>query len=297
MDHEPTTPSDLTSTTGGSSPLGAAFEPAGPTAAVAQSGAGFRNGSEPEHGSAHPFEHATDAQMIERRVRTATPLVTPTPGPGASSTLRREVLYALRTGGPASPDQVADRVGASRTGVLQQLRTLESAGLVTRSLSRHGVGRPRHVYDLTPAAQDLFPANYGALAQSFLTAIRTIGGEALIRDVFEARRQQLKTRIANRLAERLPAGASLWEKVREVAIYEDETGYLGRATRDADGTIRLSEHNCAISGVSGPYPIACEEELELFGEVLGARVTRECHIASGGRSCTYRVEPRDELDG
>lgn len=259
----------------------------GPTAvpAAVPVGTGLNNGPTP------PFEHGTDAQMIERRVRTVTPLITPTPGPGASSTLRREVLYALRTGGPAAPDQIAERVGASRTGVLQQLRTLESAGLVTRNLSRHGVGRPRHVYDLTAAAQELFPANYGALAQSILTAVRSVGGEKLIRDVFEARRHQLKTRIRNRLAERLPAGASLWERVREVAIYEDETGYLGRATRDPDGTIWLSEHNCAISGVSGPYPIACQEELELFCDVLGAKVTRECHIPSGDRSCRYRVEP------
>ena len=267
----------------------AATQPGADAAAAGTSS----SGNDPYHHPSHPFEHATDAQMIERRVRTVTPLVASTPGPGASSTLRREVLYALRTGGPASPDQVADSVGASRTGVLQQLRTLESAGLVSRTLSRHGVGRPRHVYDLTPAAQELFPANYGALAQSILTAIRSIGGDALIHEVFEARRQQLKTRIGGRLAERLPSGASLWERVREMAAYEDETGYLGRATRDADGTIRLSEHNCAISGVSGPYPIACDEELQLFSDVLGARVTRECHIPSGGRSCTYRVEPRD----
>ena len=247
-----------------------------------------------ELGPASPFEHGTDAQIIERRVRTATPLATSSPGPGASSTLRREVLYTLRTGGPAAPDQVADRVGASRTGVLQQLRTLETAGLVSRSLSRHGVGRPRHVYDLTAAAQDLFPANYGALAQSVLTAIRSIGGESLIRDVFEARRVHLKLRITQRLADRLPNDATLWERVREVASYQDETGYLGRAVRDPDGTIRLCEHNCAISGVSVPYPIACEEELALFGDVLGAKITRECHIASGGRSCTYRVEPLDK---
>ena len=245
-----------------------------------------------ELGPASPFEHGTDAQIIER-VRTATPLAASSPAPGATSTLRREVLYALRTGGPAAPDQVADRVGASRTGVLQQLRTLESAGLVSRSLSRHGVGRPRHLYDLTPAAQDLFPANYGALAQSMLTAVRSIGGDSLIRDVFEARRAQLKSRITQRLAERLPHNATLWERVREVASYQDETGYLGRAVRDPDGTIRLREHNCAISGVSVPYPIACEEELALFGDVLGATVTRECHIASGGRSCTYLVEPLD----
>jgi predicted ArsR family transcriptional regulator len=240
-----------------------------------------------------PFEHGTDAEMIERRVRTANPLVTPSPGPGASSTLRRDVLYALRTGGPAAPDQVADRVGASRTGVLQQLRTLETAGLVTRRLSRHGVGRPRHVYDLTPSAQELFPANYGALTQSVLTAIRTVGGEKLIEDVFEARHQMLRARIKHRIEERLPSDATLWERVREVASYEDETGYLGRATREADGTIRLHEHNCAIYGVSGMYPIACAKELALLGEVLDAKVTRECHIAAGGRSCTYRVEPRD----
>ncbi len=268
---------DPAATTPPSAPNGAPTGPTSATVSAAFAGA--------------PFEHGTDADMIQRRVRTATPLVTPSPGPGASSTLRRDVLYALRTGGPASPDQVADRVGASRTGVLQQLRTLETAGLVTRSLSRHGVGRPRHVYDLTPAAQELFPANYGALTQSVLTAIRTVGGDKLIEDVFEARRQMLRARIEHRIEQRLPANATLWERVKEVASYQDETGYLGRATRDADGTIRLSEHNCAIYGVSGTYQIACAAELQLFGEVLDANVTRECHIAAGGRSCTYRIEP------
>jgi predicted ArsR family transcriptional regulator len=240
-----------------------------------------------------PFEHGTDAELIERRVRTANPLMTASPGPGASSTLRREVLYALRTGGPASPDQVAERVGASRTGVLQQLRTLESAGLVSRSLSRHGVGRPRHVYDLTPGAQELFPANYGALTQSVLAAVHTVGGDELIAQVFEARREMLRARVLRRF-EKLPPNASLWEKAKEVARYQDETGYLGRAMLEPDGTVHLSEHNCAIFAVSGMYPIACEAELQLIAEVLGAKVTRECHILTGARSCTYRIEPIED---
>jgi predicted ArsR family transcriptional regulator len=101
----------------------------------------------------------------------------------------------------------------------------------------------------------------------------------------------LRARIEHRIEQRLPANATLWERVKEVASYQDETGYLGRATRDADGTIRLNEHNCAIYGVSGTYQIACAAELQLFGEVLDANVTRECHIAAGGRSCTYRIEP------
>ncbi len=45
--------------------------------------------------------------------------------------------------------------------------------------------------------------------------------------------------------------------------------------------------------LSGSYQIACEAELKLFTEVLDARVTRECHLLSGGRSCSYRIEATD----
>src|SRR5438270_13944963 len=95
--------------------------------------------------------------------------------PGGASGLRRDILVRLRHDGPSSPDQLADRLGASRTGVLQQLRALESALLVARQTVRHGVGRPRHVYDVTSDAQDLFPSNYDALAAGLLAAIGAVG--------------------------------------------------------------------------------------------------------------------------
>ncbi|HSS36862.1 MAG TPA: hypothetical protein VLR93_11360, partial [Patescibacteria group bacterium] len=41
-----------------------------------------------------------------------------------SPTLRRDIVVLLRQLGPSSPDQLAARLGASRTGVLQQLRAL-----------------------------------------------------------------------------------------------------------------------------------------------------------------------------
>src|SRR6266567_1809752 len=105
---------------------------------------------------------------------------------GGPSTLRRELLLRLRLDGPSSPDQLAERLGASRTGVLQQLRALEAAHLVTRQTVRHGVGRPRHLYDVTPDAQDLFPTNYEGLASGLVAAVRAIGGEDLLDELFEA---------------------------------------------------------------------------------------------------------------
>jgi predicted ArsR family transcriptional regulator len=208
---------------------------------------------------------------------------------GGPSSLRRDLLLRLRLDGPSSPDQLAMRLGASRTGVLQQLRALESAQLVSRQTVRHGVGRPRHLYDVTPDAQDLFPTNYDALASGLMAAIEAVGGDDLIDQVFDARRRQLGARVRERMAARVAPDASLMDRVRELAVIQADQGYLAEAILDPDGTIRLREHNCAIFHVAQGSPAACRAELELFTDVLGADVVRDQHIASGDRCCSYRI--------
>jgi predicted ArsR family transcriptional regulator len=213
-------------------------------------------------------------------------------GPSASkgpSSLRRDLLLRLRLDGPSSPDQLAERIGASRTGVLQQLRALEAARLVSRQTVRHGVGRPRHLYDVTAEAQDLFPSNYDALASGLLAAIEAVGGDDLLDQVFAARRRQLGDRVREQMAERVAPDAPLLDRVRELAVIQADQGYLADATLGADGTIRLREHNCAIYHIAAGTPAACQAELELFTEILGAEVVREQHIASGDRCCSYRI--------
>ena len=213
------------------------------------------------------------------------------PGNGIS-TLRRDILLRLRLNGPSSPDQLAASLGASRTGVLQQLRALQESNLVTRQIVRHGVGRPRHLYDITVDAQGLFPQNYDGLAAGLLAAIGTIGGDDLLDQVFAARRRQLGVRVRDELAERLPDGATLFDRVRELAVIQATNGYLADSTMGPDGAIRLEEHNCAIFEVAASSPAACRAELELFREVLDADVVRERHIASGDRCCSYRISER-----
>jgi predicted ArsR family transcriptional regulator len=211
--------------------------------------------------------------------------VTPPP------TLRREILIHLRQAGPTSPDGLATALGASRTGVLQQLYALEEAGLVSHAAEKHGVGRPRHVYDVTADAQGLFPADYGGFASGLVKAIEAVGGEDLVEQVFAARRRQVGDRIRRRMAERLPEGASVAQRVRFLADLQDEAGYLAEAIVADDGVLRLREHNCAIDKIARRTTVVCDAELELFRELLGPGVERESHIASGDRCCSYVVTP------
>jgi predicted ArsR family transcriptional regulator len=209
---------------------------------------------------------------------------------GASSgALRREILIRLRRDGPATPDQLAASIGASRTGVLQQLRALEATHFVRRETIRHGVGRPRHLYDITDDAQELFPTNYDGLAAGLLAAIDAVGGPALIEQIFQARRRQAGERVRRQLEERTEPGGCLFDRVSALATIQDEQGYLATAVLEPDGTIRLREHNCAILDVARGQRSACQAEIELFRDVLGAEVVRETHIVSGDRSCSYRI--------
>jgi predicted ArsR family transcriptional regulator len=210
----------------------------------------------------------------------------PSPSPSA---LRHEILVHLRQAGPTSPDSLAQATGASRTGILQQLYALEEAGLVSHAAEKHGVGRPRHVYDVTAEAQGLFPTDYGGFASGLVKAIEAVGGQDLVEQVFAARRRQIGERTRRHMAERVADGAPLRERVRALAELQDEAGYLADALVADDGTLRLREHNCAIDKIARRTAAPCDAELAMFREVLGADVVRESHIAAGDRCCTYRV--------
>lgn len=234
--------------------------------------------------------------MSERVLPAVTPASSSRPPAAAAttpSTLRREILVHLRRNGPTSPDGLAAALAASRTGVLQQLHALESANLVQHVLERHGVGRPRHLYDVTADAQDLFPEDYDGLASGLLTAIASIGGDELIEQVFAARRRQIGDRVRREMDDILPPGATLTERVMLLAAIQDRAGYLADA-RPEEGGLRLVERNCAIHHVAQNQPAACAAELALFSEVLDADVVRESHIASGERCCSYKISARPD---
>src|SRR4029079_12911620 len=182
--------------------------------------------------SLRAMDPATDQAASRPEAPPASALAAATP-----RALRREILDHLRRDGPASPDQLALAIGASRTGVLQQLRALEATHFVRRETVRHGVGRPRHLYDVTPDAPELFPSNYDGLATGLLAAIGAVGGDALVEQVFQARRRQIGVRGRRELDARGRRDPPLVDRVRALAVLQDEQGYLADAVIDDDGTI------------------------------------------------------------
>jgi predicted ArsR family transcriptional regulator len=189
--------------------------------------------------------------------------------------------------GPLAPGSIAAHLGLSRTAVVRQLATLGRAGLVTRRAVPHGVGRPRHLYDVTPGARRLLPDGFERLARSITEAARDVGGQELLERIFAARRRRLAAEIGARFAAEGLGSADLAARASALARIQDELGYVAEVV-DERG-LRLRQHACPILSIAETTPAACDAELRLFGEVLGADVERETHLASGGRVCTYRI--------
>jgi DeoR family transcriptional regulator, suf operon transcriptional repressor len=199
---------------------------------------------------------------------------------------RRGILMALKKQGRVRAEDLAAQLGITTSAVRQHLSGLLGDGLVAFEEIRSGPGRPKHVYRLTPAAEELFPKTYSDLTNELLDYAGS-SQPGLVDDLFEMRRQ----RRAEDARERL-AGKDFDGRVEELARILDEDGYLAEAERLDDGSWRIIEHNCAILGVASRFGQACSSEIGFLRDVMpDAQIERTHHMIGGAHMCAYAVKP------
>jgi DeoR family suf operon transcriptional repressor len=204
-------------------------------------------------------------------------------------TTRRAILNLLKRQGPLDASEVAAALALTPAAIRQQLARLEDDGLLEHTDAVPAGakrGRPRHVYELTSAAEALYPKRYGDLTTELLGYLGGPGASQ-VDELFEQRRQR-------RVADARPRTADLPfdEQVAALTAVLDEDGYLAEAERLPDGSWRITEHNCAILTVAHGFSQACTSELSFIREALpGAEVRRVAHLMDGAHVCAYVVSP------
>ena len=196
-----------------------------------------------------------------------------------------QVLNELKRLGPASAQQIARPLGVSSMAVRFHLSILEKAGCVATTLKRGVRGRPTYLYSLTESAHAFFPNEYGDWANRFLASLVRLGGEAKVAQVFAQMRDSA-------VAQHRPGmtGKDLEGRVAEMAKIQSESGYMADWRRLDANTFELTEHNCGILQVAHNCPQACDCELRMMQDLLGAPVFRQEHIAKGDSCCRYVIQ-------
>lgn len=203
-------------------------------------------------------------------------------------TTRREILDALRRSAGLTADQLAEGLGVTAMAVRKHLASLQQAGLLTARVERRPVGRPVHVYALTPQAQETFPQQYQDLTTELLDDLRALDGGDKVALLFRRRAERTYTTLAPAVA-----GRTLPERLTILSGFLDTQSYLADWEATPEGDYLLKEHNCAIYGVAQCVPEACACELDLFRRLLDdTEVEREQHVVDGDHLCCYRLHPK-----
>jgi predicted ArsR family transcriptional regulator len=202
---------------------------------------------------------------------------------------RRAIVQLLKQEGSLDAETLASRLEITAMAVRQHLYALQNEHLVTYQEEARPMGRPAKLWQLTPAADRLFPDGYAELTLSLLNSVKEAFGEAGLDRLLDVRtRQQLEG-----YSQHMKGKRSLKQRLHQLVEIRTHEGYMAEVQPQLDGSFLLVENHCPICAAATACTGLCARELEVFQAVLGdeVKIQRVEHIIAGARRCAYQICP------
>jgi len=197
---------------------------------------------------------------------------------------RWTVLEAIKAQGQATVASLAETLGVTAISIRHHLNSLQGEGLVKVEIERQGVGRPRHLYSLTEAAQRYFPNKYHILVERLLDELKA----TLPPDQIGAIIDKMAANVAAQYAGS-PATGTMEERLQHLVTVLGAEGFMAAVQRVDNQTV-LTELNCPYMYVGQRHPEVCRIDHTLIQSVLGVDVEQKSCVLNGDRSCTFSVQ-------
>lgn len=204
------------------------------------------------------------------------------------SPTRQEILVELLRRGSSSVEELARALSFTVGAVRQQLLTLYGEGLVTHHPVPHGPGRPRHVYELTPAGQALFRPDYGDTVRRLASKLEDEAPD-LMEAFFEREVDRGLQGFERSAADSRPGSA---DRVGHLVSWLEDKGYLPVAERAPDEGVTITLYNCPMHDFVQSSPRLCRRILDGFQDAMcDFTIERTTWRGDGGSRCVYRLTP------
>jgi predicted ArsR family transcriptional regulator len=183
-------------------------------------------------------------------------------------------------------EELATELGVTDNAVRTHLSSLERDGLVRQNGVRRSGGKPAYVYDVTPAAEQLFPKAYGPVLGQLLDVL----GERLPADAVEALLREAGTRLAAESGASAHRGRASADRIRRAQTVLEELGSIVEIENDGakNGKVRLRGYSCPLASTVTAHPQVCRLIEALLAEVVGAPV-KECCDRSARPRCGFEI--------
>jgi len=206
---------------------------------------------------------------------------------------QRRLLQLLKRTDSLTVAEAVESLDLAETTVRQHLDRLHEAGLVDKSFTPEGRGRPTAHFALSSDGQQLFPTEDSRLLNELLGFLSREGYHRPIDDFF----REFWDRRAEDLDERLQqASADSLEATLEVLeSFLAEQGFMPEVHHDPEAnTLEIRECNCPLKGAVEQTRLPCRLEAEFLEQAVHRALDRVEYIPDGNNACTYRFADASE---
>lgn len=206
-----------------------------------------------------------------------------------AETLRKQLLdtsrgriVTLLRAGELTAEDIATKLGLTRSAVRIQITTMQRDGVVRKVGKRPGATRPSHLFALTPEVDQLLSTAYIPV----LTHLVEIFAESLPAAQVETLLRRTGAALAREIS---PGGVSGTLKQRVGKGSELMNAHLGALTHvEANGAIRIRGAGCPLSALTGKHPGMCLAMETFVSEIVGVPV-RECCDREHRPRCCFEI--------
>ncbi len=199
---------------------------------------------------------------------------------------RQKIIEFLKEKQYATVDELAAIVNLTPMAVRYHLNVLQSENLIHASDVRRpatGRGRPQQVYQLTAAADALFPVDYLSLTDYLLDELNTKLGDAGIGELFD--------RIASRLAQEAPPAKrnqSIEQRLNEVINFLSAKGFVVD-WEAINNEYLIHTYSCPYRQLAKTHEHVCLLDRQVIEAMLNTKPVRVACLSDGDSHCTYQI--------
>jgi predicted ArsR family transcriptional regulator len=197
-------------------------------------------------------------------------------------TTRGRIVSSLQAGG-LTADDIASKLGLTRSAVRVQITAMERDGVVTRVGNRPGTTRPSHVFELTPEVEQLLSKAYIPLLAKLVDVL----AESLTTQQLDALLRQTGKALASELSQGRRLSGNL--KSRAAITSEMLNDHLRATTHvEGNGKIVIRGVGCPLATLTGKHRGVCLAMESLVTEIVGNQA-RECCDRTDRPRCCFEI--------
>ena len=206
---------------------------------------------------------------------------------GFLETPRGHIVNVLRRGA-LTVDAIAAQLQLSHNAVRVQLTRMQRDGLVRRAGVERRSTRPSHLFELTPATQQLLSRAYVPFLSHVVRLLSTDHSPAEFRSLM----RNAGKGLAEHYRKHIPHRAPLTDRARAVSnLLNAEFGALTEVER-IDGRVVIHGHGCPLAAVTEGQPAVCVAMETLVHELVGA-AAKQCCTRRHPPQCCFELEVVD----